>query len=72
MMDKIIKTIEAKNQVREKELLRMDESDGEGAAAKGDPKKQEEVIKKKAKQLQKQDAFFQLEEDSDSDRDAKN
>ena len=27
MMDKILKTIEAKNQVREKELLKMDESD---------------------------------------------
>ena len=51
-MNKIIKTIEAKNQVREKELLNMDASDDEmmaGGAAGGLEKR----FEKKTKQLEK-------------------
>lgn len=53
MMDKILKIIDAKDRVREKELLQMDYESED----------QEKTIIKKTKQLEQTDKFFTLDGD---------
>lgn len=60
MMAKILKIIEAKNRVREKELREMD---AESDAAMSDNEGEDSRAVKKTKQIQRNDEFFTGDDD---------
>jgi hypothetical protein len=59
-MQKILKTVEVRNKIREKELLKMDEESDE-----------EQAVVKKTKVLKNTDKFFTLEDEDDEEGEEK-